>query len=83
MSALLRAGLPILQAIGILRKRVHNEQLRLTIEALRERQEHELINNREFGLLHNADFKQRVDNLRAAQGKHPSEDFLLNGPVVS
>ncbi|KPL29559.1 Crp/Fnr family transcriptional regulator [Streptomyces anulatus] len=36
------------------------EQLRLTIEALRERQEHELINNREFGLLHNADFKQRV-----------------------
>jgi len=32
MSALLRAGLPILQAIGILRKRVHNEQLRLTLE---------------------------------------------------
>ncbi|MFF1280498.1 family 2B encapsulin nanocompartment shell protein [Streptomyces sp. NPDC058299] len=36
------------------------EQLRLTIEALRERQEHELINNREFGLLHSADFKQRI-----------------------
>ncbi|MGW2226098.1 family 2B encapsulin nanocompartment shell protein [Streptomyces formicae] len=36
------------------------EQLRLTIEALRERQEHELVNNREFGLLHNADFKQRL-----------------------
>ncbi|MFD8568429.1 family 2B encapsulin nanocompartment shell protein [Streptomyces sp. NPDC059639] len=36
------------------------EQLRLTIEALRERQEHELVNNREFGLLHNADFKQRI-----------------------
>ncbi|MEU8893610.1 family 2B encapsulin nanocompartment shell protein [Streptomyces sp. NPDC048442] len=36
------------------------EQLRLTIEALRERQEYELINNREFGLLHNVDFKQRV-----------------------
>ncbi|MFD9903229.1 family 2B encapsulin nanocompartment shell protein [Streptomyces sp. NPDC059063] len=36
------------------------EQLRLTIEALRERQEHELINNREFGLLHNADYKQRI-----------------------
>ncbi|KUN30035.1 Crp/Fnr family transcriptional regulator [Streptomyces antibioticus] len=36
------------------------EQLRLTIEALRERQEHELINNREFGLLHNVDFKQRI-----------------------
>ncbi|WHM40770.1 family 2B encapsulin nanocompartment shell protein [Streptomyces sp. BPTC-684] len=36
------------------------EQLRLTIEALRERQEYELINNREFGLLPNADFKQRI-----------------------
>ena len=36
------------------------QQLRLTVEALRERQEHELINNREFGLLHNADLKQRV-----------------------
>jgi hypothetical protein len=36
------------------------QQLRLTIEALRERQEHELINNRDFGLLHNADFKQCI-----------------------
>ena len=32
MSALLRAGLPILQAIGILRKRVSNEHLRLILE---------------------------------------------------
>ncbi len=36
------------------------EQLRLTIEALRERQEHEMVNNREFGLLHNADLSQRI-----------------------
>jgi hypothetical protein len=36
------------------------QQLRLTIEALKERQEHELINHREFGLLHNADLKQRI-----------------------
>ncbi|MGW7523847.1 family 2B encapsulin nanocompartment shell protein [Streptomyces sp. NPDC054783] len=36
------------------------QQLRLTIEALRERQEHELINNEEFGLLSNADFDQRI-----------------------
>ncbi|GAA2593973.1 family 2B encapsulin nanocompartment shell protein [Streptomyces axinellae] len=36
------------------------EQLRLTIEALRERQEYELVNNREFGLLHNAAFSQRI-----------------------
>ena len=37
-----------------------HEQLRLTIEALRERQEWEMFNNRSFGLLHNADFKQRI-----------------------
>lgn len=36
------------------------EQLRLTIEALRERQEHEMINNPEFGLLHNAVYSQRI-----------------------
>lgn len=36
------------------------EQLRLTIEALRERQEYEMMNNREFGLLHNADLSQRI-----------------------
>ena len=37
-----------------------HQQLRLTIEALRERQEHELINNPQFGLLTNADLKQRI-----------------------
>jgi CRP-like cAMP-binding protein len=36
------------------------QQLRLTIEALRERQEHEIVNNRDFGLLANADLKQRI-----------------------
>ncbi|WP_443072782.1 family 2B encapsulin nanocompartment shell protein [Streptomyces sp. WMMC897] len=36
------------------------EQIRLTVEALRERQEHEMVNNRDFGLLHNADLSQRV-----------------------
>ncbi len=36
------------------------QQLRLTVEALRERQEHELVNNTDFGLLHNADLKQRL-----------------------
>ncbi len=36
------------------------EQLRLTIEALRERQESEMVNNPDFGLLHNADLKQRI-----------------------
>jgi hypothetical protein len=36
------------------------EQVRLTVEALRERQEHEIVNNPEFGLLHNADYSQRI-----------------------
>ncbi|MFB8171448.1 family 2B encapsulin nanocompartment shell protein [Kitasatospora purpeofusca] len=36
------------------------QQLRLTIEALRERQEHELVNHPEFGLLNNADPQQRI-----------------------
>ncbi|MEV0598284.1 family 2B encapsulin nanocompartment shell protein [Streptomyces sp. NPDC050315] len=68
------------------------EQLRLTIEALRERQEHEMINNREFGLLHNADPRQRIparsgsptpddlDELLARVWKEPS--FLLAHPKV-
>ncbi|MFD8085113.1 family 2B encapsulin nanocompartment shell protein [Kitasatospora sp. NPDC059722] len=36
------------------------QQLRLTVQALRERQEHELINNPDFGLLSNTDFDQRI-----------------------
>ncbi|MEU2603356.1 family 2B encapsulin nanocompartment shell protein [Streptomyces albus] len=48
------------------------EQLRLTVEALRERQEHELVNNREFGLLHNADLSQR---LHARSGPPTPDDM--------
>jgi CRP-like cAMP-binding protein len=36
------------------------QQLRLTVEALREREEHELVNNPDFGLLHNVDYNQRI-----------------------
>jgi hypothetical protein len=66
------------------------EQLRLTIEALKEKQEDELVNNRDFGLLHNADFKQRIhtrsgpptpddmDELLATVWKDPS--FFLAPP---
>ncbi|MDT9685426.1 family 2B encapsulin nanocompartment shell protein [Streptomyces sp. TRM76323] len=65
------------------------EQLRLTIEALRERQEHELINNREFGLLHNAAFKQRIqphsgpptpDDLDELLSRRRSTKFFLAHP---
>jgi CRP-like cAMP-binding protein len=48
------------------------EQLRLTIEELRERQEHELMNNRDFGLLHNADFSQRI---HTRSGPPTPDDF--------
>ncbi|CAL9386716.1 hypothetical protein SUDANB121_01181 [Nocardiopsis dassonvillei] len=47
-------------------------QLRLTIEALRERQEHELVNNKDFGLLNNADFGQRI---QAHQGPPTPDDL--------
>ncbi|MFC4011338.1 family 2B encapsulin nanocompartment shell protein [Nonomuraea purpurea] len=36
------------------------EQLRLTVHGIREREEGELLNNPEFGLLHNADYSQRI-----------------------
>jgi CRP-like cAMP-binding protein len=48
------------------------QQLRLTVEALKERQEDELVNNREFGLLHNADFKQRIHT----RGGPPTPDDM-------
>jgi hypothetical protein len=38
------------------------QQLRLTVEEIRERQEWELVNNREFGLLHNIDYGQRISS---------------------
>ena len=65
------------------------QQLRLTIEALRERQEHELVNNREFGLLHNADLKQRIharvgpptpDDLDELLSRRRKSNFFLAHP---
>ncbi len=54
----------------------YEQQLRLTIEALRERQEHELINNREFGLLHNADLKQRIPTRGGPPTPHDMDELL-------
>jgi CRP-like cAMP-binding protein len=48
------------------------QQLRLTVEALRERQEDEMINNPDFGLLHNADLRQRIHS----RGGTPTPDDL-------
>ncbi|MGY0235608.1 family 2B encapsulin nanocompartment shell protein [Longispora urticae] len=65
------------------------QQLRLTVEALRERQEHEMINNRQFGLLHNADLKQRLhthsgaptpDDLDELLSRRRNTQFMLAHP---
>jgi len=48
------------------------EQLRLTIEAIKERQESELINNAEYGLLASVDSTQRITTLTGA----PTPDDL-------
>lgn len=48
------------------------EQLRLTIETIKERQESELINNPEYGLLHSVDPTQRISTLTGA----PTPDDL-------
>ncbi|MBA2889506.1 family 2B encapsulin nanocompartment shell protein [Nonomuraea soli] len=52
------------------------QQLRLTIHALRERQEHELVNNRDFGLLHNADLKQRIHTRSGPPTPDDMDDLL-------
>jgi CRP-like cAMP-binding protein len=67
------------------------QQLRLTIEALRERQEHEMINNRDFGLLHNADLSQRIstrtgpptpDDLDLLLSRRRKSKFFLAHPAT-
>jgi CRP-like cAMP-binding protein len=52
------------------------QQLRLTIEALRERQEHELVNNPDFGLLRNADRKQRIHTRGGPPTPQDLDDLL-------
>lgn len=65
------------------------QQLRLTIEALREKQESELINNPDFGLLHNVDAQQRLytrtgpptpDDLDALLARRRKTRFYLAHP---
>ncbi|MER6999609.1 family 2B encapsulin nanocompartment shell protein [Streptomyces sp. NPDC000410] len=52
------------------------QQLRLTVEALRERQEDELINNREFGLLANCDYGQRLQPHDGAPSPDDMDELL-------
>jgi CRP-like cAMP-binding protein len=51
-------------------------QLRITIEALRERQEHELLNNPDIGLLHNADLSQRLHTRNGPPTPDDMDDLL-------
>ena len=52
------------------------QQLRLTVEALKERQEHELVNNREFGLLHNCEYDQRIQPHDGVPGPDDLDELL-------
>ncbi|THV31459.1 family 2B encapsulin nanocompartment shell protein [Glycomyces paridis] len=52
------------------------QQLRLTVEALREQQEDQLLNNREFGLLHNAALSQRIPTRSGAPTPDDLDDLL-------
>ncbi|GGU97122.1 nucleotide-binding protein [Actinomadura cremea] len=52
------------------------EQLRLVVEALRERQEWELVNNPEFGLLHQADDAQRIASWSGPPTPDDMDDLL-------
>jgi hypothetical protein len=52
------------------------QQLRLTVEALRERQEHELVNNAEFGLLHNVERAQRIQTRTGPPTPYDLDELL-------
>ncbi len=52
------------------------QQVRLTVEALRERQEFELLNNADFGLLNNADLKQRLHTRNGPVTPDDMDDLL-------
>jgi hypothetical protein len=67
------------------------QQLRLTIEALREKQEDELVNNPDFGLLHNVDAQQRLstrtgpptpDDMDALLARRRKTRFYLAHPYT-
>ncbi|HEY1698577.1 MAG TPA: family 2B encapsulin nanocompartment shell protein [Trebonia sp.] len=52
------------------------QQLKLTVAELRERQEYELINNPDFGLLHNVDYSQRIQPSEGAPGPDDLDELI-------
>jgi hypothetical protein len=51
-------------------------QIKLTVQELRERQEYELINSPDFGLLHNVDYAQRIQPAEGAPGPDDLDELL-------
>ena len=51
-------------------------QLKLTVQELRERQEYELINNPDFGLLHNVAYAQRIQPVEGPPGTDDLDELL-------
>jgi hypothetical protein len=65
--------------VSDLYSRPHNqisEQLRLTIEIIKERQESELINNTEYGLLHSVSASQRIKTRTGAPTPDDLDELL-------
>lgn len=52
------------------------EQLRLTVEEIRETQEHELVHNPDFGLLHNTSYDQRISTRTGPPTPDDMDDLL-------
>ncbi|MET7329447.1 family 2B encapsulin nanocompartment shell protein [Nonomuraea sp. NPDC005650] len=52
------------------------QQLRLTVHEIREREEWELLNNREFGLLHNTEYDQRISTWSGPPTPDDMDDLI-------
>jgi encapsulin shell SprI-like protein/cyclic nucleotide-binding protein len=78
--------LSVVQTVLRVHTRVHDlysdpmdqfeQQLRLTVQEIRENQERELLNNREFGLLHNTDYDQRISTRGGPPAPDDMDDLL-------
>ncbi len=77
LSALLRAGLPILQAIGILRKRIQNERLRLVMEDVEEKVRGGLALSQAFGAQGDAFPRIYIASILAGERSGALDEVLL------
>src|SRR2546423_7394818 len=77
LSALLRAGLPILQAIGILRKRVPNEDLKQVLENVEEKVRGGLALSQAFGAQGNTFPRIYVASILAGERSGSLDEVML------